>query len=313
MSTEVASPKPATGINVESAGNTEIPVSITLETTEVSTADEATKEIANKEEAATEVVEDKPTEDTPAKSSVTKRRTIFNPFAKTKKEEKKEDNKKEEKKEEEKEEEKEEDKQEADEVVAEVKPVDKKKSKGFTFFSRSKSTKGEVVTEEVIYTELPQIGELQPIEPATVNIDPKEEVVEEESAAEIKEVNPDEVQEASASTPVNKRQSFIAKLFNKKKQDKEETVKEVIEEEKPVEVKADVPVEQQEELPEEKKEVARPSSPLGRITEFFKKDKKQKPVAEVEEVSIEKKEEETVNEEETGVTANTATPAAVVA
>lgn len=101
--------------------------------------------------------------------------------------------------------------------------------------------------ETVVPTELPQIEQLQPIE-TEINVEDKEESKKEptvkEAVAEVAETAQAEVAEvaeeveqaaAQVSTSVaNKRQSFISKLFGKKKQDT--AVAKEIEEETPAAV-----------------------------------------------------------------------------
>ena len=102
---------------------------------------------------------------------------------------------------------------------------------------------------ELVATELPQIKQLQPIETedvteaataaAVTDGAPEEEVPEVKKAArevsetaegEAVEVAPETEQtDAQVNTPIaNKRQSFISKIFSKKKQ--EEAPKEIVEE-----------------------------------------------------------------------------------
>ncbi|KAG0762883.1 hypothetical protein G6F64_005173 [Rhizopus arrhizus] len=267
-------------------------------------------------EEQTSVEEQMPTEEiaNAPKASVSKRRTIFNPFGKSKKED-----------------------QEETEGAAVETAEQKKKTKGFgSFFSRSKSAPkvneegtNAMTESELVATELPQIKQLQPIETedvteaataaAVTDGTPEEEVPEVKKAArevsetaegEAVEVAPETEQtDAQVNTPIaNKRQSFISKIFGKKKQ--EEAPKEVVEElsvepsltEAPkVEVAPTVETEHGEAHEEEKKEETRPSSPLGRLTELFSKKKKSKtptsPVTPADPTTEEEREESKKDEE----------------
>ncbi|KAG1438535.1 hypothetical protein G6F56_012612 [Rhizopus delemar] len=132
------------------------------------------------------------------KASASKRRSIFNPFGKSKEEV---------------------------EAIPTESIENKKKAKGFgSFFSRSKSA--PKVNEDVhaelapVPTELPQIEKLQPIETVDVTEDANnsEQVLESkktESEPEATEAHAEEQVEAQLNIPTtNKRQSFISKIFS---------------------------------------------------------------------------------------------------
>lgn len=240
---------------------------------EATTAEEpdTTAPTATTNEEAPKASEEEAANEAPAKPSLTKRRTIFNPFAKSKKEEAPaattEANK------------------EAEPTTStstgskEEEKAHKKTSKGFgTFFSRSKvcyvltvcvsiqqllmhvwfwqstpkvseeaNAAATTAEETVVPTELPQIEQLQPIE-TEINVEDKEETKKEptvkEAVAEVAEAAQAEVAEVAeeveqaatqaSATVANKRQSFISKLFGKKKQDTAATKE--IEEETPAAV-----------------------------------------------------------------------------
>ncbi|KAI8887225.1 hypothetical protein K501DRAFT_268983 [Backusella circina FSU 941] len=193
------------------------------------------------------------TEET-SKVTVTKRRTIFNPFGKPKKEEPASTD----------------DAQAEAPATSEEKTTEKKKAKGFgTFFSRSKSAPkidDAAAESEAVTTELPQIEQLQPIDAAVTEAGTeaaaakeaaqhKEETVT-SAVGEVVDNIQQEVTDAvhelenAVSGIVNKRQSFISKFFGV-----ETTAVAATTEEKPS---------------------ARPSSPLGRLTELFTKKKEKK-------------------------------------
>lgn len=113
--------------------------------------------------------------------------------------------------------------------------------------SEEANTAATTAEETIVPTELPQIEQLQPIE-TEINVEEKEESKKEptvkEAVAEVAEAAQAEVAEVAneveqaatqASTTVaNKRQSFISKLFGKKKQETVATKE--IEEEAPAAV-----------------------------------------------------------------------------
>ncbi|KAG2231489.1 hypothetical protein INT48_008817 [Thamnidium elegans] len=249
----VAMETPATETTQETPVVVEEPAVESTETA-VESAD-ATVEPTTEETAVEEVA---------AKPTVTKRRTIFNPFGKAakKEESKKEESKKEESKKE--------------EVKEDTAPTEE----GFGFFSRSKSSPkvNEEENTKVATTELPQIEQLQPIEtdnitgteesapPTTTVTEAVTEAAEqvEQKATEVTQ----EVEQSAAnlSTAVaNKRQSFISKLFEATAITNNPTTEEVVEQQQTEETEA--PAQQ------------RPSSPLGRLTELFTSKKNNKKAA----------------------------------
>ncbi|KAF7726652.1 hypothetical protein EC973_008525 [Apophysomyces ossiformis] len=190
------------------------------------------------------------------------------------------------------------------------KAPERRKSKGFgsLFFSRNKcsSPKNEetqqVSAAETGPVELPQIEQLQPIETSTVvNQDGESNLAvtttpaaggENEEHAAAAEASDDQspldaekqVATETIELPVGpsepKRQSFISKLFSKKKEDRLE-VKEESQPQETAQPDEQEEEQQQQQQPaqeesaapasEESKEIDRPSSPLGRLTELFSK------------------------------------------
>ncbi|KAI9471851.1 MAG: hypothetical protein EXX96DRAFT_461496, partial [Benjaminiella poitrasii] len=273
------------------------------------------------------------------KQSLAKRRTIFNPFNRSKKEEQPNEAAKE----------------TAEPATStstgskeaiEKSPV-KKASKGFgNFFSRSKSShkvnEGIAATGETndncVSTELPQIEQLQPIvteldakeSEATVDNDKKEadvkDSVTETVETDVAQINSTEAEQATQAPVATKRQSFISKLFGKKKQEPITTceVEETANTTEESAVAADSLEANEEEVGTP---ATRSSSPLGRLTELFsskKGNKKTKATSNVNEEEqpaaiVEKGEEQNASTDTKEETANVAdiitnsTPAVVLA
>ncbi|KAL0089653.1 hypothetical protein J3Q64DRAFT_1729573 [Phycomyces blakesleeanus] len=233
----------------------------------------------------------------------TKRRTLFNPFGKVKKEEniKKEEHAKKEEPTKEEEHTKEVHTEEI--VIVEEKVPEKKKSM-FSFFGRSKSTarledlpmppSNELATEQVstgtdavvIEATTPATPVEEGTTPVTSATDAPDTTlpieVTEATTTDDAAVHADPAEAHTLDVEPNvKRQSFISKLFFKKKETKED--KHVTKEptEQAVESESDHDIVTEELVVPEDKVTARPSSPLGRLTGFLskipaKKEKKAK-------------------------------------
>ncbi|KAI7901018.1 uncharacterized protein BX663DRAFT_553653 [Cokeromyces recurvatus] len=210
-------------------------------------------------------------EETTETKLLSKRRTIFNPFGKSKKDEQVNET-------------------ELSTEEAEKSPT-KKASKGFgNFFTRSKSShkvdeniaaatgtnEDTIVSTELLQNEQLQCTEADTNIEETDNID-KKESTNKEAVNEVSEnVQTEAMTEVEQVHPIAiKRQSFISKLFGKKKQ---ETTRETEPEEDNMH---EDPVADSSEVHEESntdKAASRPTSPLGRLTELFSSKKNHKKV-----------------------------------